>query len=219
LQVSDNDYAVGLLIQKIANSVYAQNTLIFVIEDDSQDSGDHVDSHRTTAYVAGAYVKQGALVSAQYNTINFVRTIEEVLGLPPMNLNDSLARPMADIFNTTPNTWSFTATIPTGLCPNPNATLPAHPLHLPCPAGMVAYKPTHTGEYWARATKGMDFTSEDRMDFAEYNHILWKGLMGNRPYPSRPSGKDLRQNREKLLARYRLSLKQNAERAQKASTN
>jgi hypothetical protein len=51
----------------------------------------------------------------------------------------------------------------------------------------------------------MDFTSEDRMDFAEYNHILWKGLMGNRPYPSRSSGKDLRQNREKLLANYRRS--------------
>jgi hypothetical protein len=52
----------------------------------------------------------------------------------------------------------------------------------------------------------MDFTSEDRMDFAEYNHILWKGLMGNLPYPSRPSGKDLRQNRAQLLARYQRSL-------------
>ncbi len=116
LQQSDNDYAVALLVQKIANSIYAQNTLIFVIEDDSQDSGDHVDSHRTIAFVAGAYVKQGALVSTQYNTINFVRTIEEVLGLPPMNLNDALAQPMADIFNTTPSTWSFTATVPASLC-------------------------------------------------------------------------------------------------------
>ena len=65
----------------------------------------------------------------------------------------------------------------------------------------------------------MDFTSEDRMDFAEYNHILWKGLMGNRPYPSRPSGKDLRQNREKLLARYRRSLQQKAVEAPKALKN
>jgi hypothetical protein len=54
-------------------------------------------------------VKQGALVSTLYNTIDFVRTIEEVLGLPPLNLNDALARPMADIFNTTPSPWSFTA--------------------------------------------------------------------------------------------------------------
>ena len=198
LQVSDNDYAVALLVQKIANSVYAQNTLIFVIEDDSQDSGDHVDSHRTTAYVAGAYVKQGALVSTQYNTINFVRTIEEVLGLPPMNLNDALAAPMADIFNTYPTQWSFTATVPAGLY---STGLPLTP-----PVGLVVPKPTHTAEYWARATRGMNFTSEDRMDFAEYNHILWKGLMGNRPYPSRPSGKDLRQNRAQLLARYQRSL-------------
>ena len=81
LQEADNDYAVGLLVQKIANSMYANNTLIFVIEDDAQDGGDHVDSHRSIAFVAGAYVKQGALVSTQYNTIDFVRTIEEVLGL------------------------------------------------------------------------------------------------------------------------------------------
>jgi len=210
LQQSDNDYAVGLLVQTIANSsVYANNTLIFVIEDDSQDSGDHVDSHRTIAFVAGAYVKQHALVSTPYNTINFVRTMEEVLGLEPMNLNDALARPMADIFDVTPNKWSFTATVPASLYP-PNTNLP-----LTKPDGLKVPKPTHTGEYWARATKGMDFTSEDRIDFAEYNHILWRGLMGNKPYPSRPSGKDLRQNREKLLARYRRSLKQPAVQAPK----
>ena len=81
LQESDNDYAVGLLVQKIANSIYAQNTLVFVIEDDAQDAGDHVDSHRTIAFVAGAYVKQQALVSSAYTTLNFLRTIEDVLGL------------------------------------------------------------------------------------------------------------------------------------------
>jgi DNA-binding beta-propeller fold protein YncE len=198
LQQSDNDYAVGMLVQTIANSIYANNTLIFVIEDDSQDSGDHVDSHRTIAFVAGAYVKQGALVSTPYNTINFVRTIEEVLGLPPMNLNDALAQPMADIFNTFPSTWSFTPTVPAGLY---STKLP-----LTAPVGLVVPKPTHTGEYWARATKGMDFTSEDRMDFAEYNRILWKGIMGNKPYPAKPSGMDLRENRQKLLARYQRNL-------------
>jgi len=125
--------------------------------------------------VAGAYVKQGALVSTQYNTVNFVRTMEEVLGLPPMNLNDALAQPMADIFNQKPSNWSFTATVPVGLY---STTLP-----ITAPVGLLVPKPTHTGEYWARATKSMDFTSEDRMDFAEYNHILWKGLMGNRPIP------------------------------------
>jgi len=67
------------------------------------------DSHRSIAFVAGAYVKQGTLVSTQYNTLDFLRTIEEVLGLAPMNLNDALAHPMADIFNTTPSSWSFAA--------------------------------------------------------------------------------------------------------------
>ena len=65
LQQADNDYAVGLLVQKIASSRYANNTLVFVIEDDSQDGADHVDSHRTVAFVAGAWVKQGALVSTR----------------------------------------------------------------------------------------------------------------------------------------------------------
>ena len=193
LQQADNDYAVGLLVQKIASSQYANNTLVFVIEDDAQDGGDHVDSHRSIAFVAGAYVKQGALVSAQYNTINFLRTIEEVLGLPPLNLNDALAKPMADIFNTTPSPWSFTAT-PSALLYNTQLPLP------PKRAGLMVPKPLHDAKYWARVTKGMDFTAEDRLDPADYNRILWKGLMGNKPYPAAPTGKDLRQNREKLLA-------------------
>src|SRR5208282_6699813 len=135
-----------LLIQKIANSVYANNTLIFVVEDDAQDGGDHVDSHRSTTYVAGAYVKQGALVSTQYNTIDCLRTIEEVLGFPPMNLHDALAHPMADIFNTTPSTWSFTAT-PSALLYNTLLPLP------PKAAGLIVPKPPHDAKYWARVTK------------------------------------------------------------------
>jgi DNA-binding beta-propeller fold protein YncE len=200
LMVADNDYAVGLLIQKIASSIYANNTLIFIIEDDAQDGADHVDSHRTTAYVAGAYVKQGAVVSTPYNTLDFIRTVEEVLGLSPMNLNDALARPMADIFNTTPSTWSFTAA-PATILYNTQLPLPSQA------AGMIVPKPTHSAKYWARVTKGMDFSDADRIDDDAFNHILWKGLMGNRPYPAGHTGKDLRQNREQLLANYRRSLK------------
>ncbi|MDR5727288.1 MAG: putative Ig domain-containing protein [Terriglobia bacterium] len=195
--VADNDYAVGLLVQKIANSpVYKNNTLIFVVEDDAQDGGDHVDSHRSTAYVVGAYVKNG-VVSKAYNTLDFVRTMEEVMGLPPMNLNDALATPMTDIFNTNPLPWSFTAV--------PPAILYCTKLPLPLPA-QPCTNPTPNVAYWTRVTKGMDFSDADLVDGGQFNHILWKGLMGNRPYPSRPSGKDLRQNREKLLAHYRRSL-------------
>jgi hypothetical protein len=204
---ADNDYAVGLLVQKIASSlVYKNNTLIFVVEDDAQDGGDHVDSHRTTAYVAGAYVRN-AVVSTAYNTIDFVRTMEEVLGLQPMNLNDALANPMTDIFNTVPNReWTFTAA--------PASILYCTNLPLPQPA-QPCTNPTPDAAYWARVTKGMDFTDADRVDGALFNRILWKGLMGDKPYPAAPTGIDLGQNRDQLLARYRQSLKQEAAQAPK----
>ncbi|MBU1172294.1 MAG: beta-propeller fold lactonase family protein [Proteobacteria bacterium] len=199
-QVADNDYAVGLLVEKISKSKYANDTLVFIIEDDAQDGGDHVDSHRSVAFVAGAYVKQGAVISSQYNTIDFLRTIEEVLGLPPMNLNDALAKPMADIFTTTPNPWSFTAT-PSPYLYNTRLPLP------PKPAGLEVPKTTHDAAYWENATKGMDFSSEDKFDFAAYNRVTWKGLKGDIPYPDTPSGKDLRKNRKDLLANHSASLK------------
>jgi DNA-binding beta-propeller fold protein YncE len=211
-QEADNDYAVGLLVQKISTSIYANNTLIFVIEDDAQDGGDHVDSHRTIAFVAGAYVKQGAVVSTLYNTLDFVRTMEEVLGIPQLNLNDAVARPMADIFNTTPTAWSFTAT-PSAYLYNTSLPLP------PQAASLRVPKSTHGAQYWARVTKGMDFSDADRVDPAVYNRILWKGMMGNRPYPAGPTRLDLRQNREKLLASYRRSLKQEAAQKPKTVTN
>ena len=204
--VADNDYAVGLLVEKIANSpIYNNNTLIFVVEDDAQDGGDHIDSHRSTAYIAGAWVKNG-VVSTAYNTLDFVRTMEEVLGLQPMNLNDALATPMSDIFNTSPSAWSFTAT--------PSAILYCTKLPLPAPV-LPCNNPTPNVKYWARVTKGMDFTDADRVDGGSFNRVLWRGMMGNKPYPAAPSGLDLSHNREKLLARYRQSLKQKTTKALK----
>jgi DNA-binding beta-propeller fold protein YncE len=200
-QNADNDYAVGLLIQKIAQSVYANNTLIFVLEDDAQDGGDHVDSHRSPAYVAGAHVKQQAVVSTAYNTIDVVRTMEEVLGLPPMNLNDALATPLTDIFNSTPAAWNFTAI--------PAAILYCTSLPLPQP-GQPCNDPSPDASYWERATAGMDFRDADRLDGELYNRILWKGMLGDKPYPAAPTGADLRQNREKLLSDYQRSVAQTA---------
>jgi len=210
LMVADNDYAVGLVVQKISESPFAHNTLIFVIEDDAQDGGDHVDSHRTIGFVVGPYVKQGAVVSTRYTTLNFLRTIEEVLGIPQinvlkglpplMNLNDALARPMADIFNTFSAPWHFTAA-PSALLYNTQLPLP------PQPAGMAVPRPAHDAQYWASVTKGMNLSDADLVDGGAFNRILWKGLMGDRPYPAAPTGQDLRQNREAVLARYRESLK------------
>jgi hypothetical protein len=213
LQQADNDYAVGLLVQKIAHSSrYADNTLIFVIEDDAQDGPDHMDSHRSVVFVAGAYVKRGAVVSSPYNTINFVRTIEEVLGLSPMNLNDALARPMADVFNTTPSAWSFTATPSAALYDATDLPLP------PKTVGLRMPRSTHDAKYWARVTKDMDFATEDHFDFASYNRILWRGLMGHQPYPSGPTGLDLRQDRAKLLVGYQQSVKAKSVHARRSGT-
>jgi hypothetical protein len=115
--------------------------------------------------------------------------MEEVLGLPPMNLNDALAAPMADIFNTTPSPWSFAAA-PSAFLYNTQLLLP------PKPTGMKVPKPTHNAKYWARVTKGMDFTDADLVDPAEFNRILWKGMMGNKPYPATASGPDEREDRK-----------------------
>jgi DNA-binding beta-propeller fold protein YncE len=199
LMVADNDYAVGKLIQKISQSIYANNTLIFVVEDDAQDGGDHYDAHRTVALVAGAYVKQGAVIHTPYNTINFIRTMEEVLGLAPMNLNDAIAAPMADIFNTTPSPWSFIAA-PSAYLYNTQLLLP------PKPVGMTVPKPTHNAKYWARMMKGMDFSDADLVDPVEFNRILWKGMMGNKPYPPGLAGAE----RQDKSAPNRQSLKQKA---------
>jgi hypothetical protein len=118
---------------------------------------------------------------------------------------------MADIFNTTPSNWSFTAT--------PSPYLYATQLPLPQSAGVILVESTHNAKYWAQVTKGMDFSDADRVDPAVYNRILWKGMMGDRPYPAGPTGLDLRQNRKELLANYRRSLKQEAAQSPKTVTN
>jgi DNA-binding beta-propeller fold protein YncE len=178
LQVADNDYGVGKLVQFIANSQYAGNTLVFVIEDDAQNGGDHVDAHRSTAFIVGPYVKQGGqVVSTQYNTINFIRTMERVLGLQPLHLTDAVAQPMADVFDSTlPVTWTFSAT-PAAMLYNTTLPLPTKPV------GFLVPRPTHDAKYWAGVTKGMDFSKEDRVDPMAFNRILWKGIKGDTLYP------------------------------------
>lgn len=169
-QQADNDYAVGLLVEAIAKSKFAKDTLVFVLEDDAQDGPDHVDAHRSIAFVVGPYVKQGAVVSTRYTTVDMIRTIEAVLGLKPNNLFDGGARPMADLFDLTqgPN-WSFKAT--------PADVLYSTQLPLPprTAAGPIAL-PRHDAAWWAAETRGFDWSSEDKNDAAAFNAVLAKGL-------------------------------------------
>jgi hypothetical protein len=98
-QQSDNDYAVGALVQRLATSQYKDNTLVFVLEDDAQDGADHVVAHRSIFFVAGPYVKHGAVVSTAYTTVNLLRTIEDILGTDHLNVRAATAAPMSELFD------------------------------------------------------------------------------------------------------------------------
>jgi hypothetical protein len=182
IQQADNDYAVGLLIDKIAHSPYANDTLVFVLEDDSQDGPDHVDAHRSTGYVAGPYVKHGAVVSTRYATVNMLRTIEDILGLEHLNLHDGGALPMTDVFDLRQRKWTYQAQPSDLLRTSTQLPLPAKV------AGAVRpMRPTHDATWWAAQTAGFDFRKEDRNDDQKFNRILWKGLMPGKAYPARRS--------------------------------
>jgi YVTN family beta-propeller protein len=189
-QVADNDYAVGRLIAAVADSPFRDSTLIFVVEDDAQDGPDHVDAHRTTAFVAGPYVKQGAVVSARYTTVNMLRTIEEVLGLAPLSIYDAYQRPMSGVFDLKQKSWSFRA-VPSDCLRRTHLPLPppaqADTVAPPCPG-------EHDASYWDEQTKGYDWSQEDRIPADAFNRVLWAGL-GHGPYPTERRGKELSRDR------------------------
>jgi DNA-binding beta-propeller fold protein YncE len=179
IQLADNDYAVGRLVQAVANSRYAKDTLIFIVEDDAQDGPDHVDSHRSIAFVVGPYVKKNALISRRYTTVNLLRTITDVLGMDHLGLFDANQLPMAELFNMSPDNaaWQFQA-VASGLLKSTALPLPADARF-----GLAA-QPTRSAQYWVANTRRFDFSSEDRLDARAYNQVLWRGLMGSRPYPA-----------------------------------
>jgi sugar lactone lactonase YvrE len=181
-QQADDDLAVGRLVETIAGSRYASDTLVIVTEDDCQDGPDHVDSHRATAYVVGPYVKQGAVVSTHYSQVNALRTIEDVLGTHHVNLNTAYQRPMTDVFDTSSSgAWSYTAEASTVL----TGTMVARRdggLGAKLAEGPIV-RPKHGARYWARATAGFDFSDADRVPPAKFNRVVWRGLMNGRPYP------------------------------------
>jgi YVTN family beta-propeller protein len=187
-QMADNDYAIGQLVEKVAGSPYRDNTIIFVVEDDAQDGPDHVSAHRSIALVSGPYVKQGAVVSAPYNTVSMVKTIEEVLGLEPLGLNDALAAPMAEVFDPSlsPATFVYAAKVPEILrstsLPVPAATASNTVAH-PVSVAMLTKHRSHGAAYWERVMHGQNFDREDALDTPRFNRALWRGIMGNRPYP------------------------------------
>lgn len=198
---ADNDFAVGMTLQLLANSPYAGNTLAFIVEDDAQDGADHMDAHRSTAYVVGPYVKQHAVVSTRYSTVNVVRTIEDVLGLQHLNLNTAYQRPMTDVFNINQSpAWSYTASASTVLQSTTLNTYLSRPDHPVQYASGPAIKPLHDAKWWQEKTRGFNFSTEDRLPADAFNRLVWQGVMGDRPYPEERSGQILATRRAQQLA-------------------
>jgi DNA-binding beta-propeller fold protein YncE len=191
-QMADNDYALGLIVETVAESPFAKNTVIVSVEDDTFDGPDHYDAHRSVALFAGAYVRQSALVSTRYTTVSVVKTIEELLGLEPVGLNDALAAPMSEVFDTKVSTWSYRAIVPGILR---STQLPLPPATTACNS-----RPKRSSEYWAKVMAGQDFSRADHLDLPAFNQALWRGLRGDEPYPT-VTGADLRANRAQLLTK------------------
>jgi DNA-binding beta-propeller fold protein YncE len=184
-QQADNDYAVGRLVEKVANGPFADSTMIFVVEDDAQDGPDHVDARRSTGYVAGAYVKHAAVVSTHYTTVNVLRTIEDLLGLEHLNLHDVGVKPMTDVMDPGRSEWHFHA-VPSFIL-RAETTLPLPPATSE-EAALAPVRSRRSVQWWANALAGFDFRREDLNNADRFNRLLWQGLMGDKPYPVDRSG-------------------------------
>ncbi len=206
-QQADNDYAVGATLDMLAHSPYAGNTLVFVVEDDAQDGPDHMDAHRSTAYVVGPYVKKHAVVSTRYSTVNVVRTIEDVLGLQHVNLNTAYQPAMDNVFNTSQGpAWTYSH-VASSVLKSTQLTLAGL-----FPEGGIQFAegdftPAHTPAWWAEQTRGFDFSSEDRVPAELFNKVIWDGLMGGKPYPTVRSGLDMRHAAEPAVEKASFSTK------------
>ena len=165
--IADNDLAVGRAVEAISHSPYWDSTAFFILEDDAQNGADHVDAHRSLGVIVSKYAPKQAtpfVDSRFYSTVSMVRTMETVLGLPPMNNNDALSSMMGSLF-TGPGTQApFTADTSN----RDNGLI------------YLANPKTAPG---AAASARMDFRHADRADAQKLNVILWKDAMGNAPVP------------------------------------
>ncbi len=160
--VASNDQAIGQIVEGISKSRFWKNTAIFVIEDDAQNGPDHVDAHRTVGLVISPYVKRGATDSTQYTTASMVRTMEMILGLPPMTQYDKNATPMLNCFT-------------------PSADMTAYSNIGP----KVDLEAKNPGKGpGAVASAKLDLSAPDRADPDALNAILWQALRPGVPMPA-----------------------------------
>jgi YVTN family beta-propeller protein len=167
--MADNDLALGQIIESISGSKFWKETCIFVTEDDPQAGLDHVDGHRTVGFVISPYTKRGKVISTYYSQINMVRTMENILGLPPMNQLDLTAEPMIDCFSNKPDFTPYKAV---------KNNIPLENLNI----ALVNLKGKQ--RYWAQKSLEQDLDDADRIDEDVFNRIIWYAVKGyNRLYP------------------------------------
>ncbi len=160
--VADNDLAVGMFVEYLSKSPIWKETAIFILEDDAQNGADHVDAHRSTAYLAGGFVKRGFIDHSMYSTSSMLRTIEMILGIPPMSQYDAAAQTMWRSFSAKADLSTFTKRIPD-----------------------VNLKELNTAmNRWQQQSEKFNLTKEDAVPDLEFNRVLWHGLKGdNVPFP------------------------------------
>jgi DNA-binding beta-propeller fold protein YncE len=154
--VAENDVALGRLVETISNSVYWKDSAVFIVEDDAQAGPDHVDSHRSVLLVASPFAKRAVVDHTFYTTSGVLRTIELVLGLPPMSQYDAGATPMFNAFAGVPNTGAYTRLA---------ARVPTDERNL-------------ASAFGAGQSLAMDFSAEDRAPEALLNEIIWRSVKG-----------------------------------------
>ncbi len=152
--VADNDLGLGLLVEAVSHSKFWPQTAIFVVEDDAQNGPDHVDAHRTTAFVISPYTRRGRVDSTLYSTSSLLRTMELILGLKPMSQFDAAARPMFASFQATPDLRPYRAR--------------------PAQANLQERNGTHA---WGGDLK-LNFAREDAVDDRLLNELVWRAVRG-----------------------------------------
>jgi YVTN family beta-propeller protein len=196
-QVADNDLAVGKIVDTISHSPYWKDSAIFVVEDDSQAGLDHVDGHRAPIQIISPWARHGVVDSQYYSQITMIRTIEQILGIHPMNQKDSAASPMrgaftqnADFtpFTALPNRTSLTAGLKTPPACGLDTPAPQNPSAAAAPSATVPADKQEVAAKWEDWKSQQRLTGPDaKPDFAnpaQMNHFTWYQAHGwTQPYP------------------------------------
>jgi YVTN family beta-propeller protein len=154
--VADNDLAVGMLIDHLSKSSVWNESVVFILEDDAQNGPDHVDAHRSPAFVVGPFVKRRSVDHTMYTTSGMLRTMELILGLPPMTQYDAAATPMWRVFTSKPDYTPFN--------------------HLPISVNLNDKNPANTK--LGKLSEKFNWSKEDAVPDRIFNEILWQGIKG-----------------------------------------